>query len=411
MRTPGRFPTTASINSGSTKSRGSRGRWSSSNLTIKLLIELFSTIHNTLSHVPYAICGLGALVDHGFTARRLTQVSILCPSYAKDNVRAWLAAKGYDTFGDSVGIPVGAPDAEDGGRRQVTRVRIKYLDEGFDRLQRVRSSLTEAWILGLASQLDHAAAGFVDHHRRLLQQQQHLAGTGSGGNGEEARANADNEERALRTIARDVLFCLDKAARTRQTLDPELLPSLLSEDFWVPFTARHEDARTEMARAGVDVAGVLARHRDDRAIREHEEMLRMFGSGNGGGGDGGDGDGEGNGGGVVEEQPRGFEGMRVLGDSNTKSVYSVASSTAAYAFDKDKDLPPVPPLPANLRSPRPKMRTIPERTTSVRSKDSGKSKDGGPTRSGSGRGAPRRDTSDAQDPEIEDGKGARSEWI
>ncbi|XXH06030.1 hypothetical protein Hte_012475 [Hypoxylon texense] len=438
---PGRFPTTASVNvanDGSIQSRDARGHWATSPLSIKELIELFTTIHQTLAHVPYAICGLGALVDHGFAKRRVTQLSLLCPSYAKDNVRAWLASRGFDTFGDSVGVPVGQGRDAD-GRRRTRRVRIKYLDEGFDRLQRVRSSLTEAWILGLASQLDHAAAGYVDHYRRLLQQQQqqqqqHLEAGGR--SSEETQAGLDATERALRTIARDVFFCLDKAARTRQRLDPGLLPSLLSEAFWAPFTARHAEARPEMARAGIDVAGVLARHRDERAILEHEEMLRRFGgAGGGGGGSNGDGDGDGDGngdgngngdgidgtassnrdgstrgrgsrGGVVGEQPRGFEGMRVLGDSNTKSVYSVAASSTAYGFDREKELPPMPPVPANLPPPpRPAPAPRPA-SVSVRSKGGRDSKvmirvKSGLARNGSGRAA-RRESSNP---------GARREWI
>ncbi|OTA68452.1 hypothetical protein K449DRAFT_308691, partial [Hypoxylon sp. EC38] len=197
--------------------------------------ELFETIHNTLAHVPYVICGLAALVDHGFTARRVSRVSLLCPAYAKDNVRAWLAARGYDTFADSVGIPI-----VDGA--VVARVRIKYTDEGFDGLERVRSSVSPAWVLGLASQIDHAAAGYVDHWRKLQKLRDE-------GDGEDQR----KIESAMQTIARDIFWCLDKAARTKHWLDPSLLRTLLGEEFWAPFTERHEDARTEMARAGIDV--------------------------------------------------------------------------------------------------------------------------------------------------------------
>ncbi|KAI6081101.1 hypothetical protein F4821DRAFT_250093 [Hypoxylon rubiginosum] len=330
MRTAKRFPTCASYNSGSTATASARssgdGRWSASDLSEQPLAELFATIHTTLSHVPYAICGLGALVDHGFAARRPKQISILCPSFAKDNVRAWLAARGYDTYGDSVAIPIG--ERGEDGRRQVRRVRIKYLDKGFDRLERVKSSFSDAWILGLASQLDHVAAGFVDHYRRLQQKKRDrddINTTNTNTNTKEI----DNEERALQSMAGDIFFCLDKAARTRHTLNPELLSTFLSEAFWTSFTSRHDNARTEMARAGIDVAAVLAKHRDEKALREHEEMLKMFGGGDAG---------------VVAEQPGPFEGMRTLGDGgNTKSVYSIASSSGY-----DKMLPPPPPLPPTV---------------------------------------------------------------
>lgn len=241
-------------------------------------------------------------------------------------MRAWLAARGYDTYGDSVAIPIG--ERGEDGRRQVRRVRIKYLDKGFDRLERVKSSFSDAWILGLASQLDHVAAGFVDHYRRLQQKKRDrddINTTNTNTNTKEI----DNEERALQSMAGDIFFCLDKAARTRHTLNPELLSTFLSEAFWTSFTSRHDNARTEMARAGIDVAAVLAKHRDEKALREHEEMLKMFGGGDAG---------------VVAEQPGPFEGMRTLGDGgNTKSVYSIASSSGY-----DKMLPPPPPLPPTV---------------------------------------------------------------
>ncbi|KAI2469527.1 hypothetical protein F4781DRAFT_213777 [Annulohypoxylon bovei var. microspora] len=301
-----------------------RERWAKEYLTPPQLAELLDNIHATLAHVPYAICGLAALVDHGFAARKLASVSLLCPAYAKDNVRGWLRARGYETFAEYVGIPIGER-GYGGEGATIYRVRIKYIeDEGFAGLERVRSSLSNAWVLGLASQIDHAAAGFVDRYRRLVK---FRSETKEGSTDAMAR-----EEQALSAIARDIFWCLDKAARSRHRLDAKLLSTLLGEEFWVPFTARNEQARTEMARAGIDVANVLARHRDQKEVRDHEAMLRQFGLGVDR---------------TVTTQPSPFEGMQTL--ANRKSVYTLRPGRESV----DPLPPTVPkPKPAHVRQQR-----------------------------------------------------------
>ncbi|KAI5865801.1 hypothetical protein GGS23DRAFT_616916 [Durotheca rogersii] len=368
-------PSTLSRAPGSTGTRRSNGsatknppRWSTEPLDDAQLTELFDAIHATLAHVPYAICGLAALADHGFTERRVRRgISLLCPAHSKNNVRAWLAASGYgtaDEYADSVGIPIRTrraveaaqrkgkgkkkarpgQDAEEEGddseaETEMRRVRIKYLEEGFESLELVRSCHSQAWVLSLTSQLDHVAAGFVDHHRRL-QAVRAAAGRSRGGSsryggkGGRSRSNSawkekerldrerEKEERALATIAGDVFWCLNKAASARAPLSPARLPTLLGEAFWTPFTATYgAAARPALARAGIDVAGVLARHREEAAVREHEEMLRRYM-------DGGDGGQErevrGLGGrpvGAATPSPP-FEGMRTL-LADKRSVYTL----------------------------------------------------------------------------------------
>ncbi|KAI0853562.1 hypothetical protein F5Y00DRAFT_270701 [Daldinia vernicosa] len=306
-----RFPTTAN-------GEDPRASWSTSPLDAAELAQVFSTIAAALEHVPYAICGLGALADHGFAARRVARVSILCSAHAKDNVRAWLAASGYDVFADSVGVPVKGNGNRGGGAgRKVCRVRIKYLDEGFERLEKVRSRVSGAWVLGLASQLDHAAAGYVDYLRRR-ESRRREEGKGKEKEKEDDGSSDDNnddgdddddarkEDLALETIAGDIFWMLDKAARTNHVLDPRLLSTLLGQDFWIPFTDRYVNARPEMARAGIDVAAVLATHRAEQAVKEHDDMLRSYGVDPqfelvGITEDG-----------VVTQQPRVFEGMHTL---------------------------------------------------------------------------------------------------
>ncbi|KAH9893113.1 hypothetical protein F4778DRAFT_309939 [Xylariomycetidae sp. FL2044] len=289
-RPSSRFP--AAVNVGD-----ARKKWTAANMDRQELAELFDVLHATLDHIPYAICGLGALIDHGFRGRKANKVSIICPESSKDVIRAWARGKGYETYADSVGMPM-----RDGS---VRRVRVKYIDDGFERLERARSSFSSAVVLSMASTLDNVAAGYVDGRRR-------------------------GDDRALATIAGDVFWCLDRIAATRCAVDPAYMPTFLGGDFFVPFTAGHADARPEMARAGIDVGAVLARLNAAEALREHSSFLAQYGL---------EGD-------VVTEQPGLFEGMRDL--SNSKSVYTLRdrdSSNVGAEFPEHV-LPPRAPAAA-----------------------------------------------------------------
>ncbi|KAI1752700.1 hypothetical protein F4782DRAFT_546330 [Xylaria castorea] len=250
-------------------------QWSTSYMSRAELAELFNLIQATLGHVPYAICGLAALIDHGLTNRQANRVSLICPQPCRKNVMAWAATKGYEVHAGSIGIPTG-----DG---LVRRVRVKFVERGFEALQRVRSSCSNATVLSIASQLDNVAAGWLDNKRR-------------------------GDERALRVIASDIFFCLDRIAARRERVDPKYLPTFLGEAFFADFSSRYMEARPGMARAGIDVSAVLAKHRTATSLREHDEMLRQYGSY----------------GDTVPQEPRGqFEGLRT-------SVYTI----------REKDSPP-----------------------------------------------------------------------
>ncbi|GAP88173.1 putative 26S proteasome regulatory subunit [Rosellinia necatrix] len=256
--------------------------WSKTFMTKEQLAELFNILHDTLEHVPYAICGLGAMIDHDLTDRKARQISIICPQESKDNIQAWAATRGFEVHAGSVGIPL-----RDGSTR---RVRIKYIDEGFGGLERARSNISNATVLSVASQLDNVAASYLQHRRRV-------GGLGSDG----------SDERAVRAVARDIFELLDRLARRRPPprLAAQHLPTFLGEEFFTDFTARHPEARPEIARAGIDVSATLSKHRALAALREHDEMLRGYGAR----------------GDVVPRQKGQFESMRDLRDR--KSAYTL----------------------------------------------------------------------------------------
>ncbi|KAI0186114.1 hypothetical protein EV127DRAFT_484478 [Xylaria flabelliformis] len=242
------------------------------------LAELFNLIHAALEHVPYAVCGLAALHDYELTDRQVNKVSIICPRTSRKNVMGWAATKGYEVDRGSIGIPT-----SDG---LVRKVRVKFIERGFEDLQRGRSTCSNATVLSIASLLDNVAAGWLDNKKR-------------------------DDERALLVIANDIFACLDRIAASRENVDPGHLPTFLGEAFFVDFNGRYANAGTEMARAGIDVDAVLAKHRDAASLREHDEMLRQHGL---------PGD-------SAPREPRGqFEEVRA-------SVYTI----------REKDFPPHPP--------------------------------------------------------------------
>ncbi|KAI1267465.1 hypothetical protein F5Y18DRAFT_303927 [Xylariaceae sp. FL1019] len=259
------------------------------------LQELFTLMHQVLEHIPYAICGLGALIDqYQFTRRQPKQISIICPSHSKDNVMNWAQTKGCVSFGNSIGFKMSSGT--------IRRVRIKYTDKDFSTLQLSKSMISSAKVLSKTSTLDHIAAGWLDSYKR-------------------------KDEKALKTIANDIFYCLDYIVKTRSKLDEEYLHTFLGSSFFLSFTETHPKVRVEMARAGIDIAGVLARLRNNASLREHNEMLKQFGL---------EGD-------IAMERTGAFENVRDL--ANSKSVYTLRE----YCDSKTESklwTPDVPGFPA-----------------------------------------------------------------
>ncbi|KAI0151582.1 hypothetical protein GGR57DRAFT_176466 [Xylariaceae sp. FL1272] len=258
------------------------------------LRELFTLMHEVLEHIPYAICGLGALIDqYQFTRRNAKQISIICPSHSKDNVMNWAQTRGCVSFGNSIGFKMSSG--------AIRKVRVKYVDD-FSTLQLSKSMISSAKVLSKTSTLDHIAAGWLDNYKR-------------------------KDEKALKTIANDIFYCLDYVVKTRSKLDEEYLHTFLGSTFFLAFTEAHPRVRVEMARASIDIAGVLARLRNNASLREHDEMLKQFGL---------EGD-------IAMERPGAFENVRDL--SQSKSVYTLRDSKTESQL-WTPDVPGVPGVSA-----------------------------------------------------------------
>ncbi|RYP06055.1 hypothetical protein DL764_003418 [Monosporascus ibericus] len=305
----GRFPTNPN-NRATAAGTSVKPVWADTPMETAQLAELFGKLA-TLEHIPYALCGRAALVDHGLSTRKAKQVSILVPACSKEVVTGWAKSSGWVVSEGARGVFVGIPLSRAGDVRQL---RVKYLeDDRFEQLERVRSRLSSAaWALSLTSQLDHLCAAWLDH----LRQAQAATGTKSNNHTANGIKTKNSHEMPLQEIARDIFWTLDEMARSRTRPDPRFLPTLQGEEFFAAFTERYPKARVEMARAGVDVAAVLAGLRDRRALREHNEMLARYGAQP----LVGDGD--------VAMAP--FEGMRDLNHSN--SVYTLATNLSVSEF-------------------------------------------------------------------------------
>ncbi|KAK8058136.1 hypothetical protein PG994_008584 [Apiospora phragmitis] len=304
-------------------------------------------VHRTMSHIPYVVAGVGALIDHGFQGRTANKVTIIVPEESRDVVRAWVAASGtHDVGAGSDSVAIRMP--KDGSLR---RVRVRWVGgAAFANLHIVRSSSSDARVLGLASQIDQIATAWLQYRERLAAP------------GLTTQRERERSERELKTMVGDIFWCLRRTADMRTSLNPDHLRLFLSEKVWSPFTAAHDDARFEVMRAGIDVAAVLAGHRQRGEVRAHEELLRQYGVS----------DEEGMmGGGIVEEQPGPFEGMRGLGrekvkDNGLLSVYTVACSDAgasSVALSSVAPLPPMPMLPPSAPSSR-QVRDLPAPSSS-----------------------------------------------
>ncbi|KAK8012995.1 hypothetical protein PG991_010370 [Apiospora marii] len=306
--------------------------WETSRLAQHELTDMYNEVDRTMGHIPYVVCGVGALIDHGFQGRTANKVTIIVPEESRGVVRAWAAAgagagsRGQHDLGGAGSDSVAIRMPTDGSLR---RVRVRWVSgAAFSGLEIIPSAISRARVLGLASQIDQISTAWLQYRERL-------AAPGLATQRERGRL-----ERELGTMVRDIFWCLRRAAETRTVLEREYMRLFLSEKVWTPFTQEHEDARFEASRAGIDVAAVLAGHRQRGEVRAHEELLRQYGV-----------EEEKLGGGIVEEQPGPFEGMRGLGRENRKdngllSVYTVATSVVSDAAASSVALSdPTPPLP------------------------------------------------------------------
>lgn len=206
-------------------------------LSLESVDAVLAELANKLSHIQFAVCGLAAMCVVGFRSRRPRHISVVCASHTRAVLRSWAAASGMlldPTKPDHVGVWV------DG---TVHHVRIKYLDEEFDRLTTFRytpgasptggvahsdgAPLSVA-VLTLPSQIEMVATAYAFERNRYAW-------------------------RARNLLAHDLFWLLAAAIRTGVKLRYADMPVVGDDRFWQPFTNSYPEAAKMFRKAGMNI--------------------------------------------------------------------------------------------------------------------------------------------------------------
>jgi hypothetical protein len=250
-------------------------------LTVKELGEIFDKIEETLSSpgIPYAICGLAAILAYGSTGRNAYSVSVLVPGDVKDVVLPWALTGGNAVSRIS---PNGfVLRMNDGIQRNV---KVRWIDRAaFEKMGIAKSTMGRrgAQMLTLASCIEQVANAFVEALKR-------------------GKASADKDH--VETIVQDIRGMLRTAAGRRELLDAAHLELFLSAQFWGAFrtyTGKGAKKIFKLCRkARLPVSEALDTASRQSEIRQHNALLGRYGAEPMPA--------------VVEQQPSAFQGMRTL---------------------------------------------------------------------------------------------------
>jgi hypothetical protein len=194
-------------------------------MTLAVVTEVLKSIGEAISHVPYTICGLGAMVTYGFDSRLPSHVSILCPAYSKEAIKTWAAVSGMTLFPDQPNYF--GTYSSDGKLR---RVRIKYVEHGFESLTTIRVGRAKTLVLTLPAMIDQCARAFTSNWQPLTPRQR-------------------------RVLAQDIFWLLHRVidvSTSEQALMPERVPNVLSPMFWDVFTSIYPESVGLFSYAGLE---------------------------------------------------------------------------------------------------------------------------------------------------------------
>jgi hypothetical protein len=176
-------------------------------------------------HIPFAVCGVAAMVYYGYDKFILDRVSILCPSESFDVILCW--ARSRD-------MPLLADDPSSFGYRtakgRVCAVRVRTQDsEDFASFGIVRLGPYKAPILSLPCVVNLFAKDYV--------------------------YKLDNINPGMQgRYARDIIWMLERMAHfdsPEQRFTPKHTSWVLSRGFWLPFTLSYPEAIDAFSAAGL----------------------------------------------------------------------------------------------------------------------------------------------------------------
>lgn len=228
--------------------------------------EMSTQIDRCFGHIPYAICGLSALVHHGFTQRKPTKIHVVCPSHARHVVRSWALAQAVPQVHDRTGNPnvfalrsrsgdwyaVKVRYAADFGEMGIhTHDMVSHLGPGSSSSPSLSSSSSSSFckaparVLDLPTLADEVAVAYVDQLRT-------------------ATAGLEKQK----GFEEDMRWILARIAERHAPADQDFakfVPHIVHNSFWLPFTASFPYAIQLFQRAGLEV------DKDDNPIHPHTE--------------------------------------------------------------------------------------------------------------------------------------------
>lgn len=207
--------------------------------------EVLDTIGRIFAHgTPYCISGQAALAYYD-TEESLSppdHVSLLCPHYARHNVRCWAIAHGMQAIRTSPGSF--AVPTSDGKLR---RVRVKFLDnEVYHRIETIQAGTFGTNIMTLPSLSNLIARCYTKELK--------------------TRGPSLSRQDAYAREMRWVLRYMARQQDERHRLLPHRATEILVPDFWIPFSLAYPDTVPLFARAGLVVSG-------EPHVREHGMLI------------------------------------------------------------------------------------------------------------------------------------------
>lgn len=177
----------------------------------ELVNEVIAIVGHSFGHIPYAICGLAAMVQHGFSERLPTKVSIIFPEHTRAVVNCWALAQGMPRVqGTNRSFCVPTADGK------LRCVRFKFLQEGFDNLVTTRKVLSHARVLALPSLADQIAANYVRQLATISVQMQVVS-------------------------AQDMRWVLRQMDHQGEYFNYRSGANIVRREFWLPFTLSFPD--------------------------------------------------------------------------------------------------------------------------------------------------------------------------
>ncbi|KAG9258208.1 uncharacterized protein F5Z01DRAFT_670858 [Emericellopsis atlantica] len=191
-------------------------------MELQVVVELVGTIARVFSHIPYAVVGLAAMVCHGLPGAKPSRIVLACPGHAKDVVRGWAIAQGLRSGHAPNLFSVMSSD----GKMRV--VEIGYIECGFEALAITHMGADQAKVLSLATIANLIATAYV---RELTI----------------ATINHHRQD----THANDLRWVLCAMIERGERLSYPLVGSVMTLEFWVPFTTAYPDTVGLFADAGL----------------------------------------------------------------------------------------------------------------------------------------------------------------